>query len=229
MHRFMIAVLGLGLLGACGEDKGYGDPITTPGIDTQATATVGTALTLQTDTTNESALNALNALGGYYNSITGAKYNAGQQGAPARPLNVPEECVAQTDSSITWTDCLYGNDITVNGSVTRSGTTITADVNFLYVDVEDSSSQETDADASIDITTGAITGTISFDQEYHDEEDGFGFSAEFDGYYDVVLDAQGCAIGGNVEMRGHASAAGQSQTIWAIAEFGPECGTVVVR
>ncbi len=227
MQRCFIAVLALGSLVACGEDKNYGDPLTTPGIGTSASATVGTALTLQTDSSNESALNALNALGGYYNSITGAKYNEGQAQAPARPLNVPEECVAQTDTSITWTDCLYGTDITVNGSVTRSGATITADVNFLAVDPDDGSTQDTDANASIDITTGAISGTISFDQEYH--EDDFGFSAEFDGYYDVVLDAQGCATGGTVEMRGHASASGQSQTIWAIAEFGPACGDVVVR
>jgi hypothetical protein len=228
MHRFVVVFLFAGSLAACGEDKDYGDPLTNPSAPALASASVTNAVALQTDTSNESALNALNGLSGNFNSITGIKYQERQQQAPGPqrpPLSVDDACVVQTDSSITWTDCLYAEN-TVNGSVTRSGSTVDVDVHFHYQDTTDNRTQDVDAGGSIDITPTSLTGTLSFD--LHIDSDGFSTSGDFDGYYDVVM-ADNCAVDGQAEIRGHASAAGVSQTIWVLAEFGPTCGDVVVR
>jgi len=226
--RVYAIVLAVAVLGAaCGEDKNYGDPLTDPNAGPQATAAVANARQLSADTTNDTALDALNGVSGNYNILGGIKYQAGQSQAgpgPRPPLAVDAACVVQTETDITYANCDYAGN-TVNGSVTRSGADVHVDVDFVRVDTDQTTTIR--ADGTVTLTETAVTGALDFDVIY--EGQGYKITSQLDGDFDVVLDGQGCAIDGQLEVHAHASAAGQSQSVWVLAEFGPTCGDVVVR
>jgi len=226
MRQYALLAVIVALVSACGEDKGYGDPLTDPNAPLSATAAVGNAATLSTDTTNESALNALNAVSGNYNLLGGIKYQAEQGTASRGPvIYVDAACVVQTTSNITWTDCDWAGNV-VNGSINRSGTEVVIDVNFFREDTTTGEQAEIDAAGTLDISPTALAGNLDFHMEQRSDD--FDLRSDFNGDFDVVL-AEGCAVGGQLEVHVSASSYGQSQSVWVLAEFGPACGDVVVR
>ncbi len=226
MRQFALLAVIVTLACACGEDKDYGDPLTDPNAPLLASNTVTGAAALSVDTTNESSLNMLNAVSGYYNQLGGIKYQERQgTAAPGPVVYVDAACVVQTETDITWTNCDWAGNV-VNGSIDRNGTQVVVDVNFFRMEVDSGDETEIDATGTLDISAAAITGNLDFHMEMRSDD--FNLRSDFDGDFDVVL-AESCAIDGQVEMHVSASAAGQSQSVWVLAEFGPACGDVVVR
>jgi hypothetical protein len=213
------------MLFACGEDKNYGDPIDDPNAPVHASAAITNTQALTTDTTNDTALNALNGLSGNMNILGGVKLQQeqGTNQSLQDTSQVDEACVDQTDTSITYTDCDYAGT-TVNGSVSRNGSDISIDVEF--VAVSEDTTQTTTADGQLTVTDTELTGYVDFDIDYDLEETSF--SASLDGNFDVVL-SEGCAVGGEMEVHGTTRANGFSQSVWVKAEYGPACMDVVVR
>lgn len=211
---------------ACGEDKNYGDPLTDPSAVSHANAAITNTSGLSTDTTNDSSLSLLNGLSANMNLLAGIKMQRDQ--APARLVpteaGVDEACVVVTESSISYNDCDW-NGVTVNGSVSRSGTHVSIDLSFVNASDPDYR-QTTRSRGEIDISDTAITGFVDFDLDI--ETDGGTISGDFDGDFDVVLD-NGCPVGGFLEIHAVASAAGRTQSVWVKADYGPACGDVVVR
>ena len=222
----LIAVLGAAMLTACGEDKNYGDPLTDPNAPAYASAAVTNARTLTADTTNDTALFALNGLSGNMNILGGAKLQQEQQTNQSLGQGsqvVDDACVDISESGIVYDDCDW-QGTTVNGSVSRSGADVSIDLTFVTVTTD--TTQTTDARAELTITATELSGFVDFDLDYQLENGSL--SAGFDGDFDVVL-AEGCAVGGELEIHATASSYGQSQSVWVKAEFGPACGDIVVR
>lgn len=214
------------MLAACGEDKNYGDPIEDPNAPVHANAAITNAQFLVADTVNDTALNALNGLSGNMNVLGGVKLQ--QEQGTSQSLDGPtsvvdEACVDQTETSISYSDCEWVGT-TVNGSVTRSGSDISIDVEF--VSVSEDTTQTTNANGQLTLTDTELTGYVDFDIDY--DFDGNDLGASLDGDFDVVL-SEGCAVGGEMEVHGKTSGSGFSQSVWVKAEYGPVCMDVVVR
>ena len=129
MRAWMAAIAALAALSAaCGEDKNYGDPLEDPNAAAHANGAVTNTAQLTTDTTNETALNALNALSGNFNILAGIKYQV-EQGTdqPTALAAVDEACVVMSETGIVYTDCDWAGNV-VNGSVTRSGADVSIEV-----------------------------------------------------------------------------------------------------
>ena len=225
MHRALVglALLTLALSG-CGEDKGYGTPIEDPNAALSASAAVSNGGMLRADTSNDTALVALNGLSGNLNLLAGAKLQHEQGETPQNlAAAVDENCVVVDEGGVTYTDCEFAGN-TVNGSVSRSGSDVSIDLEFFRL-AEDLSTS-IDVLGDVGITDVALTGYVDFDIGY--DSDDFSATAGLDADFDVVL-ADGCAVGGELEVHATARAQGQSESLWVKAEFGPACGDVVVR
>jgi hypothetical protein len=225
MSRLTIATLTALLLATgCGEDKDYGAPLDNPTAQAHATQAVTNVALLDSNTTNDTPLSAIDALSANFNLITGAKYQDRQgtaQYAPGAAL-VDETCVVITETSFTYTDCEFAGN-TVNGTVSRSGDTVSVDVHFSRSDTDTTTT--IDVDGSVTANAQKITGYVDFDIDIN--TDNGTIHTSLDGNFDVVL-ADGCAVDGQLECHAVAKAAGQSQSVWAKAEFGPECGQVTI-
>lgn len=226
MGRYIFASLLFGLLGAaCGEDKNYGDPLGDPTAQAHATQSIGNAMLLDSDAANDTPLNAVNGLSANFNLMAGAKLQHEQMALRSTAFGaVDDGCVVLAPGSFTYSDCDFAGN-TVNGSVVRSGDTISIDLSFARSD-EDSSTT-IDVDGAVDVTATAIDGYVDF--TITTENEGFSSETILDGDFDVVLDEQGCAVDGELEVHGKTKVLGQSQSVWAKAEFGPTCGDVIVR
>lgn len=214
------------LLVACGEDKNYGEPLDDPSAPIHANGAVSNTQLLTTDTMNDTALNALNGVSGNMNVLGGIKLQAEQQSNQSlrdTSSAVDEACVDQTETSITYTDCEWVGT-TVNGTVSRSGSDVSIDVEF--VSVSEDTTQTTHADGALTITDTEISGYLDFDIDF--DFDGGSVQTSLDGSFDIVL-SEGCAVDGEMEVHGKSSSYGQSQSVWVKAEYGPTCMDVVVR
>jgi len=222
-----IVAAGLLLLGACGEDKGYGDPIDDPNATTSAEAAVGNATLLGSDQqSNDAALGVINTLSANMNLLAGAKLQQ-QQGAQQYALpagsNVDEACVTITDTTITYDSCDYAGN-TVDGTFSHANGHIDIDLVFHYEDVD--LTTDVEVDSSLDVSDAALTGFLDF--KVNLATDGVRVTSRLDGDFDIVL-SDGCAVDGDLEVHASASANGQSQDVWVKAEYGPSCGDIVIR
>lgn len=226
----VLMLLGIAIPG-CGEDKGYGDPIDDPNATQSALGAVINAQALTSMASNDSALNAVNALSANFNLLTGAKYNGGVEQRPIAPAGardgrlqaVADTCVVVTSTTVTYTDCDFAG-ASVDGTVTVDGDFVSVDVRF-DSQLEDIS-QTTDVRADVIVSATEITGFVDFDLDI--SAGGSLVTSTFDGDFDVDL-VDGCAVGGDLEVHAAASGNGRSISVWALAEYGPTCETVVVR
>jgi len=218
----LIAVAGgLGL--ACGEDKNYGDPIDDPNATASATAAVSNTNQLREDTANDTALNALNGLSANYNLMAGAKLQYEQGSQPQALPAVDDACVVVSESGVVYDDCDFAGN-TVNGSVSRSGSDVSIDLEFFRSDTDTSTT--IDVDGKVSITAASLSGYVDFGIRM--QTDSITVNTSLDGDFDIDL-VDGCAVGGELEVHASAHANGQSQSVWVKAEYGPECGDIVIR
>lgn len=224
-NRQRLAALAIATLG-CGADKNYGDPIENPAATQSALGAIANAQLLTSRTSNESALDAVNALSANFNLMTGAKLNRNpevEQGVEAILAQVDEACVVSTTTTVTYTGCDYAGT-TVNGTVTVVGSSASMSLRFESV-VEDLV-QTTDVAADVEISDTSIAGFVDYDVDVTTDETSL--EATFDGGFDVDL-LDGCAVSGELEVHAVAASDGRSISVWAKAEYGPDCQSVVVR
>lgn len=91
---------------------------------------------------------------------------------------------------------------------------------------DEDSSTEIGADGRLTIDDAELRGYLDIDLRI--QLDSTAIGATFDSDFDVTL-ADGCAVGGSLELHAVASASGSSQSVWVLAEYGPTRGDVAIR
>jgi len=218
----------------CGEDKGYGDPIDNAQAEMSAGMAVGSAGQMNSLAANDTPLNALNTVSAHLNVMVNAKYQAQFQEQPAadsaRSNLVDEACVVISGGDVTYNDCDFGGG-TIAGSVSVGEDWVTADLAMTVDNPENQVYVTTDMSADLTVRTDLVSGSV--DYKIHTETDDVTIDSDLLSDFDVDLDGEGCAVGGEIEA--HAIVVSRTdqftatQDLWVKANFGPACGDVVIR
>jgi hypothetical protein len=235
------SVLGLVFsIAACGgEDKGYGDPIGGPSEQAAATAAVDQVKDLQqlaqTDGGDNNALGSVTGAFGNLSQLLNAKMVAdlAGPGAPAnqalqdRPSRLDAGCYTQDANGVEYRNCDTGGG-TIDGHIFYDAENLDIDLTISMTAGAGSTSISMVGDLSITDTeiVGDLGYVVTVDQQ------GMAFEYAISANYDIGL-TNGCATSGTMELHGNWSidAQGQQQEydVWVMAEYGPNCGDVVVR
>ena len=215
---------------ACGEDKGYGDPITDPAVEQAAVNLVSGVSVLVDDKTNDGAVVAADFLSSSLIALATAKL-ATQ--VPERTPTivdtgsnvVDEACVTTDGTLITYDNCDFGG-VVLDGTASQSGDHVEVDVTTSMTDPE--FSLDANLGVSLTINDQVIVGHLSSTAKMTFAEVGGPITSSLSAEFDVALD-NGCPIGGFIEINMSASAQGQSESVWVKADYGPACGDVTVR
>jgi hypothetical protein len=217
----------LALAAACGGDDGggsgsYGDPIPNAQAEAAGTMSVDGAsqlTTLGANPADDSAAGQAFAVYGNLSQMASLKQSSATQTAlvgDGRQSATFPDCVTTSGSTATYTDCDTGS-ATIDGTITGSETNVDIDL------VLDTGQATIDMAGDLDFSATSISGYL----EYTTSVDAGGqtINTVYDGQYDVTLDDQGCAVGGQVEVH-YTVGGGAGIDVWAKAEFGPACSDV---
>ncbi|MBT8494615.1 MAG: hypothetical protein KJO07_16285 [Deltaproteobacteria bacterium] len=227
MKKLGFAVV-LTLAVACGGDDGdgggsYGDPIPNAQAEAAGTMSVDGAADLTglgANPADDGAVGQSFAVYGHLSQMASIKQSnavptALTGGEGTRNAEFPG-CVSSNGNTATYTDCDSG-DATINGTVTGSETNVDIDLTI------DTSQATIDMDGDLDFSATSLSGYLKYTTSI--EAAGMSIDTVYDGQYDVTLDGQGCAVGGQVEVH-YTVSGGAGIDVWAKAEFGPNCGDV---
>jgi hypothetical protein len=229
--RIVMASLALITVAACGgsdKDPGTVNPQSARTSIDQVGA-VNASLQASDGGQAASAVAAMTAAG---QSIVTPSGTAGLLGLAPDHLPRPEVLSAQTGTAeCTPAGCTFnnygddtpGNSTTIDGTISKSGDTITFDLTY---DI-DSGGQMIDwaIDGSVTVTATSIDGTVDSSGS---TSGGAGGNVSWDvsvTYNDVQLDGTGCPIGGSITASTEYSVAGFTGfNVEGSVSFGPACG-----
>lgn len=226
--RTHVAAFALVALAACGSDP---DPGT---VNPQSARTsidqVGNVNVAMMNSNGSAAASAVAAMTAAGQGIVSPAAPGARLGLAPSELPDSQILAAQTGTAeCTPTGCTFtnfgddtpGNAWTIDGTITKSGDTITFDLSY------DIASQGAQVDWNIE---GSVTVTpTSLDGAVHStgSSSTAGTSVDWDvnvRYDDVVLDGTGCPTGGSVTASTSYSVMGQGYDVEGTVTFGPACG-----
>ena len=236
-------IVATALVAACGGDDG-GDA--EPGMVNQQSATGSVTQTTAVNT--QMAASMAPAVSAAVQQMTAANQNLVSPSSPRELVEILSRIEFPKDrlsslapaptgtATCTPTMCTfenYGDDnpqntIKIDGTISKSGDTLTFDLT--YDIVQAATTYKWDISGSVTVTATSLSGSIRSVSDIMTS----GTTAKIDidvDYQDIVLDGQGCAIGGSVNaVSSYDVMAGgqtvQGSNVQGSATFGPACGTV---
>lgn len=259
MLRSMMVMASLGfalvLAGACESDSGgasYGDPIQPSATETAAAMqSVDTAKDMRSlaedDPTNSAAIGSVSQSWGNFNVLVSAKQSASGDGAPTGlgglgagltlDAALTEGCYTTDGTTTTYSDCDTGTG-TIDGHIGLQGDTVDID---LTISLSQGTALTMNEQGSLTITDASITGDLHLEVETSlggiaiPGAGDYTVNYDLDATYNVTLDADGCPVGGTLEIHAISSVSGSNipggageYDVWVKAEYGPNCGDVTL-
>ena len=209
----------------CGDDGGgggsFGDPIPNAQAESAGTMSVAGAVdmtALGAEPANESAVGQAFAVYGTLSQMASIKQSSG--GASAREVGTQsawdDACVTSAGGTATYTACDSGGT-TIDGTITGTASTVDIDLTIT------TDQAVIDMEGDLDFTATSLSGFLNYDTSL--DAGGMAITTTYRGIYDVTMDGQGCATGGDVQVH-YTVSGGTGIDVWAKAEFGPACGDV---